>query len=115
MAGVEHTVPNVGLLLTGGVGSGIFDRSNQLITLLDDPSSQVFLRFPAINGGVGGGFYYLNTDTPKATAFIQSLATRGFDESLMSYIIFAANQETQTGRVRTGVANTDDISKPSCN
>jgi len=113
--GNEHTVSNVGLLLAGGIGSGIFDRSNQLITLLDDVSSQVFLRFPAINGGAGGGSYFLNTDTAKATAFIQSLSTRGFDDSLLAYILFAANEETRTGRIRTGVSNTDDVSKPSCN
>ena len=114
-AGNEHTVPNVGLLLAGGIGSGIFDRSNQLITLLDDVSSQVFLRFPAVNGGVGGGSYFLNTDTAKATAFIQSLSTRGFDDSLLAYILFAANEETRTGRIRTSASGTDDLSKPSCN
>jgi len=114
-AGVEHTVPNVGLLLVGGIGSGIYDRNNLPITNMGDVSSQVRILFPAVNGGAGGGSYFLNTDTTKASAFIQSLSPRGFDDSLMSYIIFAANEETRTGRIRTGVANTDDISKPSCN
>jgi hypothetical protein len=110
-----HTVPNVGLLLVGGIGSGIFDRSNQPITLYYDVSSQVLLLFPAINGGAGGGSYFLQTDATKATAFIQSLSPRGFDDSLLSYIIFAANQETQAGRIRTGISTMDDSSKPSCN
>ena len=110
-----HTVPNVGLLLVGGIGSGIFDRSNQPITLYYDVSSQVLLLFPPINGGAGGGLYFLQTDATKATAFVQSLSPRGFDDSLLSYIIFAANQETQAGRIRTGTSTLDDSSKPSCN
>ena len=111
----EHTVRDVGLLLAGGIGSGLFDRNNQPIKLYYDVSSQVLLLFPAINGGAGGGSYFLNTDVTKATAFIQSLSPRGFDESLMSYIIFAANEETRTGRIRTGISTMDDSSKPSCN
>jgi hypothetical protein len=111
----EHTVKDVGLLLAGGIGSGLFDRNNQPIKLYYDVSSQVLLLFPAINGGAGGGSYFLNTDVTKATAFIQSLSPRGFDESLMSYIIFAANEETRTGRIRTGISTMDDPSKPSCN
>jgi len=105
----------VALLLAGGIGSGLFDRNNQPIKLYYDVSSQVLLLFPAINGGAGGGSYFLNTDVTKATAFIQSLSPRGFDESLMSYIIFAANEETRTGRIRTGISTMDDSSKPSCN
>ena len=110
-----HTVRDVGLLLAGGSGSGIFDRNNLPITLFYDVSAQVLLLFPAINGGAGGGTYFLQTDLTKASGFVQSLSPRGFDDSLMSYIIFAANEETRTGRIRTGVSNTDDISKPSCN
>jgi hypothetical protein len=33
----------------------------------------------------------------------------------LSYIIFAANEETRTGRIRTNISNLDDSSKPSCN
>jgi hypothetical protein len=110
----EHTVKDVGLLLAGGIGSGLFDRKNQPITLYYDVSSQVLLLFPAINGGAGGGSYFMQTNVTKATAFIQSLSPRGFPESLMSYITFAANDETRSGR-RTGTSTTDDSSKPSCN
>ncbi|TSA10394.1 MAG: hypothetical protein D4R74_14855 [Betaproteobacteria bacterium] len=114
-AGGTHTAKDVGLLLVGGIGSGIFDRKNQPITLYYDVSSQVLLLFPAINGGAGGGSYFLRTDVTKATGFVQSLSPRGFDDSLMAYIIFAANEETRTGRIRTGVSNADDANKPSCN
>jgi hypothetical protein len=103
-----HTMPNVGLLMEGGAGSGIFDRNNQLITLFGDSSSQVRILFP------GGGGYMLRS-VATATAFIQSGSPRGFDDSLMAYIIFAANEETRTGRIRTGVTSMDDASKPSCN
>ena len=55
------------------------------------------------------------TEKTKATAFIQSLSPRGFDDSLLAYIIFAANEETRTGRINTNTSNADDASKPSCN
>jgi len=47
---------------------------------MGDVSSQVRILFPAVNGGAGGGSYFLNTDTTKASAFIQSLSPRGFDD-----------------------------------
>jgi hypothetical protein len=110
-----HTVTDVGLLLVGGTGSGLYDRNNQPITLYYDVSSQVLLLFPAINGGVGGGTYFLQPDAAKATAFVQSFSPRGFDDSLMAYIIFATNEETQAGRINVSASNANDSSKPSCN
>jgi hypothetical protein len=114
-AGGEHTVKDVGLLLVGGLGSGLFDRANQPVKLYYDIASQVLLLFPGVNGGAGGGTYFWQRDDTKASAFVQSLSPRGFDESLMAYIIFAANEETRTGRIHTSVSSTDDANKPSCN
>jgi hypothetical protein len=114
-AGVTQTRFDVGLLLEGGRGSGLFDRNNQPIKLYYDASSQVLLLFPAINGGAGGGTYFMNLDLDKASSFLQSQSQRGFDDSLLAYIIFAANEETRAGRIVTGVSNTDDSNKPSCN
>ena len=110
-----HTVKDVGLLLAGGTGSGLYDRNNQPITLYYDVSSQVLLLFPAINGGAGGGSYFLQPDATKATAFVQSFSPRGFDDSLMAYIIFATNEETQAGRINVSASNANDSNKPSCN
>ncbi|MHB8668620.1 MAG: hypothetical protein ACYC7B_14005, partial [Burkholderiales bacterium] len=112
-----HTVNDVGLLLVGASGSGLYDRNNQPIKLYYDVSSQVLLLFPAINGGPGGGSYFLQIeqDPTKATAFVQSFSPRGFDDSLMSYIIFATNEETQAGRINVSASNSNDSSKPSCN
>ncbi|MBE0612734.1 MAG: hypothetical protein IH604_03600, partial [Burkholderiales bacterium] len=110
-----HTVKDVGLLLVGGIGSGLYDRDNQPIELYYDVSSQVLLLFPAINGGPGGGKLFQYTDKAKASAYIQSLSPRGFDDSLLAYIIFAANEETRTGRISTSTSNADDANKPSCN
>jgi hypothetical protein len=110
-----YTVKDVGLLLVGGKGSGLYDRKDQPIKLYYDISSQVLLLFPEISGGAGGGTYFLHEDLDKASAFVQSLSPRGFDDSLMAYIIFAANEETRSGRINTGVSNADDANKPSCN
>ena len=108
-------MPDVGLLLVGGKGSGLYDRDNQPITLYYDVASQVLLRFNALNGGPGGGTYFMQEDLSKAAAFVQSLSPRGFDDSLLGYIIFAANEETRTGHIQTAVSKEDDSSKPSCN
>ncbi len=114
-AGGTHTVQGVGLILIGGKGSGLYDRDNQPIELYYDVSSQVLLLFPAVNGGAGGGTYVLQEDLAKASAFVQSLSPRGFDDSLMAYVIFAANEETRTGHINTAVSKDDDANKPSCN
>jgi hypothetical protein len=104
-------VPNIGLLMIGSTGSGIYDRNNLPIPreLLGDVASQVRVLFP------GGGSYYLGGDATRATAFIQSDSKRGFDDSLMAYIIFAAQESARTGRINAGVSAADDSSKPSCN
>jgi hypothetical protein len=110
-----HTAKDVGLLLVGGKGSGLFDRHNLPITLYYDVSSQVLLRFPAINGGAGGGSYFLQPDPTRTSAFVQSFSPRGFDDSLLGYVIFAANEEALAGRINTNVSDSNDSSKPSCN
>ena len=37
-----------------------------------------------------------------------------FDDSLLSYVIFAANVETRALRFRTGLGEGDDIGAPAC-
>ena len=37
-----------------------------------------------------------------------------FDQSLLSYIIFAANEETRASRIRRGLGEGDDLGAPAC-
>ena len=37
-----------------------------------------------------------------------------FDSSLLNYIIFAANEETQASRIRRGIGTGDDLGAPAC-
>ena len=53
---------------------------------------------------VGGNF---------APAVIQTGVTT-FDESLLSYIIFAANEETRAARIRRGLGVDDDLGAAAC-
>jgi hypothetical protein len=37
-----------------------------------------------------------------------------FDNSLLSYIIFAANEETRAARIRGGLGSADELGAPAC-
>jgi hypothetical protein len=63
---------------------------------------------------VGGGSYTLLIDGGLSPAFITANTPRAFD-SLLGYIIFAANEETRAGRIRAGLGASDDANMPACN
>jgi len=103
------TTPTVGpgLIVIGNApASGLFDGTNGK---LDGHSLPIQLKFG------GGGSYQLATDSGRGTAYVQTGVLPGFDTSLINYIIFAANEETRTSRVRAGLGSGDDSSAPSCN
>jgi hypothetical protein len=93
-----------GLILIGGPGSGLFGANNVSVT----PGDQIKVNFT--NGGVLSQV----TQAGISSAFITADSPRSYD-SLLSYLIFAANEETQAARVRAGISTTDDSSSPSCN
>jgi hypothetical protein len=97
------TVPG-GLIIIGGPGSGLFGaRSTQIE--LGDQIKAAFTR---------GGGYTLSIDTGLPSAFIEANSLRAFD-SLLGYIIFAANEETRAARIRAGLGASDDSNMPACN
>ena len=54
-----------------------------------------------------------DTDSGRGDSIVQTgLAT--FNNSLLSYIIFAANEETRAARIRKGQGDSDDIGAPAC-
>ncbi len=102
-----ETVANGGLVIVGGPGSGIFDSFNNPIGLRAPP---VEASFPG-----GGGYALLNySDRSMAPAYIQSGPQRNFD-SLLSYILYAANEETRVTRIKVGTTSKDDANLPSRN
>ena len=62
----------------------------------------------------GGGGYTILVDAGLPSAFIEASSLRAFD-SLLGYIIFAANEETRAARIRAGLGASDDSNMPACN
>jgi hypothetical protein len=104
LGGGTTTTLSPGLILIGGSGSGLFGAGN-VPKILGDEIKATF--------GGGGTFTQFN-DPGLAPATIVANSPRNFD-SLLSYIIFAANQETQAARIRSGQTSLDDSNLPSCN
>ncbi|OGA54282.1 MAG: hypothetical protein A3G25_14950 [Betaproteobacteria bacterium RIFCSPLOWO2_12_FULL_63_13] len=103
----EKTVAQGGLLLVGGPGSGIFDAFDNPTGLKAPPIEANFYRGGDLNSIISG-------DRNMAAAYVKSGPTRNFDD-LLSYILFAANEETRVTRVRVGTSSSDDANLPSCN
>jgi hypothetical protein len=99
----SHEVPG-GLVIVGGRGSGLFGAQNQAIIFGDE--IKVFYS--------GGGTFTTVIDGPMSAAFVQANSPRA-NESLLRYIIYAANEETRASRARAGIGGADDSNLPSCN
>jgi hypothetical protein len=93
--------------MIGGSDSGFFDSNNvDLAGSLAYPQS-----FP-ITVTLAGPFQRV-FDSGLAAGVVQTgLST--FDDSLLSYVIFAANVETQVLRFRKGSSDSDDVGAPAC-
>jgi hypothetical protein len=107
-----YTAPSGALMngsffMIGGGGSGFYDSTNS--PLAGDSYSQVF---PITVTIAGGGFAKL-IDNARGDAVVQT-GLAAFDESLLSYIIFAANEETRAARIRRGIGSGDDLGAPAC-
>ena len=103
-SGVTHTLnlPG-GLILIGGSGSGLYGAATVQIELGDE-----------IKGFFStGGTYTLARDRSISSAFITANTPRNYD-SLLSYLIFAANDETLASRTRAGLT-AEDSNSPTCN
>ena len=103
--GVKTTigVPG-GLILIGGPGSGLFGANNVSIS----PGDQIKVNF------TNGGVFSQVTQAGISSAFITANSARSYD-SLLGYIIYAANEETRASRARGGLGASDDSNSPSCN
>ena len=92
--------------LIGGGGSGFFDSQNT--PLGGEGAPKVF----PITVNAPGGFTR-EFDLKRSDSLVHTGLTT-FNESLLSYIIFAANEETRSARIRRGLSDSDDLGSPAC-
>jgi hypothetical protein len=86
--------------LIGGLGSDLYDANNQPVPSRGEP---IDISVPLTR----------ETDAGRGASIVQTgLAT--FNNSLLSYIIFAANEETRAARIRKGLGDSDDLGAPAC-
>jgi hypothetical protein len=104
VTGAEIADP--GLIMIGiSSGSGIFNGQNLELSGTSLPIE--------INFSGGGGIHKIS-DPNRSAAYIQT-GVKLFDTSLLNYLIFAANEETRTARVRAGLGAGDESNLPACN
>jgi hypothetical protein len=93
--------------MIGGSDSGFFDSNNvDLAGSLSYPQA-----FP-ITITLAGAFQRV-FDSALASGVVQTGLTT-FDDSLLSYVIFAANVETQVLHFRRGSSDSDEVGAPAC-
>jgi hypothetical protein len=86
--------------MIGGSSSGLFDRNNQV---LPGTSSPVTINVPV----------QFDADPGLGSSIIQT-GLQTFNNALLSYIIFAANEETRAARFRKVLGDSDDPGAPAC-
>ena len=96
---------NGAFIMIGGAGTGFFDANT---IPLSGPSG-----FPQqIPITVSTNGYLRELDAGRGDSVVQTGLTT-FDQSLLSYIIFAANEETRAARITRGLS-TEDVGAPAC-
>jgi hypothetical protein len=104
--GAVQTLPANSFFMIGGADSGFFDANNvNLASGVAYPQS-----FP-ITVTLAGG--YLNVPDAGLAGSIVQTGAFTFDESLLSYIIFANNVETRAFGIRKGIGE-DDAGVGAC-
>jgi hypothetical protein len=96
-----------GVILIGGAGTGAFSGSPIPLPVFSHATDPI-----KISGGGLVKWTPLTNPTSFADASILS-GVNLFDESLLSYIIFAANEETRAARIRRGLEG-EDLGAPAC-
>jgi hypothetical protein len=96
---------NGSFIMIGAQGTGFFDANNIALT---GPSG-----YPAQQPiTVSTASYLFDSDVGRGDSVVQTGLTT-FDQSLLSYIIFAANEETRAARITRGLS-TEDVGSPAC-
>jgi hypothetical protein len=106
-SGPDKTLGPGSFFMIGGSDSGFFDTNN-----VDLAGSLLYPQAFPITVNLAGNFIR-EVDLGLASGVVQTgLAT--FDDSLLSYIIFAANEETRALRIRRGFGDGEEVGAPAC-
>ena len=92
-------------IMIGSGDSGFFESHNVPLGGGSFP-----IQFPIT---VNTGSFVKVLDQGLGAAVVQT-GLSVFDQSLLSYIIFAANEETRASRIRRGLGEGDDLGAPAC-
>jgi hypothetical protein len=105
--GGTSTLTGGSFYMIGGSDSGFFDANN-----VDLAGSLAYPQAFPITVSLAGSFQKI-FDAGLAGSVVQTgLIT--FDDSLLSYVIFAANVETRAIRFRRDLADSDDVGAAAC-
>ena len=91
---------NGSFFMIGSSSSGLFDRNNQPVP---GNSSPITINTPVL----------YDFDSGRGTSVVQTGRTT-FNNALLAYIIFAANEETRSARFRRVLGDSDDLGAPTC-
>jgi hypothetical protein len=105
--GAPVAVGPASFYMIGGADSGFFDANN-----VDLAGSIGYPQASPITVSLAGSFLRI-LDGGLAAGVVQTGVTT-FDDSLLSYTIFAANEETRAIRIRRGFGDEDDIGVAAC-
>jgi len=106
-------VPLGSFYMIGGSGSGFFATAGGQTQDLTNGGTIPFPTGGLITVSPGAGGFVRVVDLARGESAVQSgLST--FNNSLLSYIIFAANEETRAARLRKGLGEGDDLGAPAC-
>jgi hypothetical protein len=86
--------------MIGSSSSGLFDRNNQSVP---GTSSPITINTPIV----------YDFDNGLGSSVVQTGRTT-FNNALLAYIIFAANEETRSARFRRILGDSDDLGAPTC-
>jgi hypothetical protein len=105
--GGTATLTGGSFYMIGGGESGFFDANN-----VDLAGNLAYPQAFPITVTLAGGFQKV-FDPGLAGGVVQTgLIT--FDDQLLSYVIFAANEETRAIRIKRGLNDSDDAGTPAC-
>jgi hypothetical protein len=106
--GQSVTLPGGVILVGEPAGTGSFDKALIPLDAGGYPGA-----FPITMSFLNGGQYTKHFDSTLGSGVVQ-VGRNVFDESLLSYVIFAANEETRAARIRRGLGSGDDLGAPAC-
>ncbi|OGA67351.1 MAG: hypothetical protein A3G83_16010 [Betaproteobacteria bacterium RIFCSPLOWO2_12_FULL_68_20] len=100
------TTLNGSFFMIGGTGSGFYDANNAPL------GGNAFPEVFPITVTFSGGGFAKQIDSSLGDGVVQT-GLSAFNESLLAYVIFAANEETRAARIRRGITG-EELGAAAC-